>query len=162
MTAKPTAVFVRLPLSEDDCGLLIDASSFGAPDDSHDKALIAIGTPVAGGELEVVGMRTRDIRSIFTSIWHYSGDIESSGNYETELLVRQSDAQAALAAAHVDIARKDDEIDRLWAALENIEVSIDALPDDMEDYSKMNAREMRRQALEVVKDEVKTLKGQEA
>ncbi|KXV79702.1 hypothetical protein AD953_01310 [Acetobacter malorum] len=64
-----------------------------------------------------------------------------------------------LADAQVEIVRKDDEIDRLWAALESIELSIDALPDDMEDYSKMNAREMRRQALEVVKDEVKAMEG---
>lgn len=77
-------------------------------------------------------------------------------------LIREGDAQAALADAQAENVRKDDEIDRLWAALESIELSIDALPDDMEDYSKMNAREMRRQALEVVKDEVKALKGSTA
>lgn len=158
MTAKPTAVVVRLPLSEDDCGLLIDASSFGAPDDSHDKALLAIGTPVAGGELDVVGYITNNQPFDTNSPTHWILYKHQQHDWEHGV-VCQSDAQSALADAQAEIMRKDDEIDRLWAALESIESSIDALPDDMEDYSKMNAREMRRQALDVVKDEVKALKG---
>ena len=70
-------------------------------------------------------------------------------------LVRLSDALTKL-------AEKDAEISRLRSALEEIEMGIDALPDELECGGRMTAREMRRQALEVVKAEVKALKGPEA
>ncbi|WP_406238146.1 hypothetical protein ACF3NX_12480 [Acetobacter orientalis] len=52
MTEKPTGVFVRLPLSEEQRGLMVDAAALGQPDDSHDKAILTICTPVTGGELD--------------------------------------------------------------------------------------------------------------
>ncbi|CCT58541.1 hypothetical protein [Acetobacter pasteurianus] len=73
----------------------------------------------------------------------------------SEPLVFRSDALAKL-------AEKDAKIARLRQALDEIEMGIDALPDDNEDYSKMSAREMQRQALIIVKTEVKALKGPEA
>ncbi|GAA3671811.1 hypothetical protein [Acetobacter lovaniensis] len=48
---KPAGVFVRLPLSDEQREMMVDAAALGQPDDSHDKALIAIGTPVTDGEL---------------------------------------------------------------------------------------------------------------
>lgn len=128
---KPTGVFVRLPNDAADPQW---AKAYDAVvgDEGTKKAALwdfiqiakAIGTPVTGGELEVVGMRTRDIRSISTSIWHYSGDIESSGNYETELLVLQSDAQAQIAARDTEIVRLQEALE-LIANSDNIDNCLD-------------------------------------
>ncbi|MCP1271252.1 hypothetical protein [Acetobacter cerevisiae] len=67
-------------------------------------------------------------------------------------LVLKTDADA-------EIAKLRAEIECFHKALESIEMGIDALPDDNEDYSRMTAREMQRQALIIVKEELKALKG---
>lgn len=73
----------------------------------------------------------------------------------SEPLVFRSDALAKL-------AEKDVEIARLRSALDEIEMGIDALPDELECGDRMTAREMQRQALIIVKEEMKDLKGPEA
>ena len=145
MTDKPTGVFVRLPLSEDDCTLLIDASSFGAPDDSHDKALLAIGTPATGRELEVVGWahgpHVKDGQR-FYCIRPQDKAAKIRPYYDTAL-VRQSDALAKLAEryhagwvagkrdAHLSfkrkIAEKDAEIARLKEELQGFRAGLSDL-----------------------------------
>ncbi|OUI98770.1 hypothetical protein HK15_13030 [Acetobacter orientalis] len=105
---KPTGVFVRLPLSEEQLGLMVDAAAFGQPDDSHDKALTAIGTPVAGGALDVVAYTSpEDIRRVRKG---KSGDIYGAEKWEgsddcvfTIPLVRQSDAQAQIASLEAEV-----------------------------------------------------------
>lgn len=101
---KPTGVFVRLPLSEASRELLVDAAAFGKPDDSHDKAILAIGTPVTGGELEVAAYD--NCRSGYLS--------RAKPCTESIKLVRQSDAQAQIAALEAEIGR-------LREALESLE-----------------------------------------
>lgn len=161
MTPKPTAVVVRLPLSDSDRRLVkISYSGSMNSDEAFDKAILAIGTPVTGGELEAVGFEVVHVHGAdLTYCRDRAQKIASGAEGIIYPLIREGDAQAALADAQAEIVWKDDEIDRLWAALESIELSIDALPDDMEDYSKMTAREMQRQALIIVKEEVKALKG---
>lgn len=146
---KPTGVFVRLPLSVRDAAymLMITGTAEVQP------SLLAIGTPVTGGGLDYCAQIVwhEDAVEPEVAAWRRH-DIKKGDNIK---VVSQTDALAKL-------AEKDAEIARLWSALEDIEMGIDALPDDNEDYSKMSAREMRRQALEVVKAEVKALKGPEA
>lgn len=70
-------------------------------------------------------------------------------------LVRQSDHQAAIAALEAEVGR-------MREALEEIELGIDALSIEDDDGRRMAASEMKRQALEVVRSEMKALKGPEA
>jgi hypothetical protein len=94
MSNKHTGVFVRLPLSEVAQELLVDAAAFGKPDDSHDKAILAIGTPVTGGDIPVI-----------TTLGTLRDPIPC---------VRQSDAQAQMAALEAEVVR-------LRGALESLE-----------------------------------------
>lgn len=153
---KPNAVVVRLPLSDAQVLALLDAYT-GDKKTTNQKmedALLAIGTTVAGGELEAVGYITNNRPFGTNTLTHWI--LYKHRQHDQEYgVVRQSDAQAALAAAQAEIAR-------LWSALDEIEMGVDALPDDNEDYSRMTAREMQRQALIIVKEEMKALKGPEA
>ena len=120
MSKDVKGVFVRLPLSGDQKTCFYSRHYTGDPT----PGLIAIGMPVAGWDLEVVGMRTRDMRSIATSAWHYSGDVENDAStYETQFLICQSDALAKL-------AEKDAEIARLRAGLARIERQANEYPGD--------------------------------
>lgn len=78
---QPTGVFVRLPLSDAARELLVDAAAFGKPDDSHDQAILSIGTPVTGGKLKPF--------------------LPNSAGP----LVKLSDAQAAIAALEAEVGR---------------------------------------------------------
>lgn len=136
MSDKPIGVFVRLPLSEDDCVLLIDASSFGAPDDSHDKALIAIGTPVMGGELETEVVRVREHRKDIELPWTYhkappSDQDASEYELEVDRLITHKQALAKL-------AEKDTEIALLREVL-SLFTAYESLMDDGEDVAAMAA-----------------------
>lgn len=134
MTTKPTAVVVRLPLSEDDCTLLIDASSFGEPNDSHDKAILAIGTPVTGGELCSIGYINEDaIRGLATGVYRSASIFrdEDKEHYDTVALARLSDTQSQIAARDAEIARLR-EVLSLFTAYES-------LMDDGEDVAAMAA-----------------------
>ncbi|GAA3668824.1 MULTISPECIES: hypothetical protein [Acetobacter] len=103
MSNKPTGVFVRFPLSEAARELLVDAAAFGKPDDSHDKAILAIGTPVTGGELEVAAYD--NCRSGYLS--------RAKPCTESIKLVRQSDAQAQIAALEAEVVRLRHHLERI-------------------------------------------------
>lgn len=111
----PTGVFVRLPLSKAVEREFHKERVALWPDEVRglEDGLIAIGTPVAGGELEVRGYEYEVSRQ---GCAHFSHDVGPSvGTINSELsdiqyrnivpLVRQSDHQAALAAAQAEIAR---------------------------------------------------------
>lgn len=70
-------------------------------------------------------------------------------------LVKLSDAQTAIAALEAEVGR-------LREVIEEIELGIDALSSEEDDGGRMTASEMKRQALEVVRSEIKALKGPEA
>lgn len=101
---QPTGVFVRLPLSDEQRELMVDAAALGQHDDSHDKALLAIGTPVTGGELEV----------------YHALTVMTTGGPERVPLVRQLDAQAALASAQAEIVRLREHLTSCTVNLENV------------------------------------------
>lgn len=124
---KATGVFVRLPLSDEHRELMVDAAALGQPDDSHDKAILTIGTPVTDGELEVVGYAPGEDLPLY-------GDDGIDDTCFTEIslhrqadndipLIRQSDALAKL-------AEKDAEIARLRDGLARIEKQADEYPGD--------------------------------
>lgn len=92
----PTGVFVRLPLSEEERDLLVDASAYGKPDDSHDTALLSIGTPV-------------EVEALKPFLPNSAGP-----------LVRLVDAQAAPAAAQAEIVRLREHLTSCTANLENV------------------------------------------
>ena len=110
MSEEVKGVFVRLPLSDAAQELLVDAAAFGKPDDSHDKAILAIGTPVTGGDVPVAAYTSQhDIDRVRKG---KSGDIYGAKNWEGSdeevfniPLVRQSDAQAKIAALEVEVVR---------------------------------------------------------
>ncbi|WP_156478949.1 hypothetical protein [Acetobacter senegalensis] len=90
MTDKPTGVFVRLPLSDAHVLTLLDAYT-GGKETTNTKmqdALLDIGTPVTGGELEV----------------YHAPTVISKNGAECIPLVRQSDALAKLAEKNAEIA----------------------------------------------------------
>ncbi|WP_086635733.1 hypothetical protein [Acetobacter sp. DsW_059] len=68
-----------------------------------------------------------------------------------------------LSEALTILAERDVKIARLQEALAEIELGIDALSDEDEDEDddgrRIPAREMKRQALEVIRSEIKALKG---
>lgn len=142
VTKEVKGVFVRLPLSEVAEELLVDAAAFGKPDDSHDKALLTIGTPVTGGVLKTMAHISR------------GGDrISLRRKTERDIpLVRQSDAQAKIAALEAEVVR-------LRETMKEIELGIDALSSEEDDGGRMTSSEMKRRALEVIRSEVKALKG---
>ncbi|KXV59963.1 hypothetical protein AD947_03110 [Acetobacter tropicalis] len=156
---------MRLPLSDEQVLSVLDSYT-GDKESTNaamQKTILSIGMPVTGDDLSEVGLEVVHAHGTdLTYCREHAQRIANGADGIIYSLVRQSDHIAKLAEKDAEIVRKDAEIERLWAALEGIEVSIDALPDDNEDYSRMSAREMQRQALEVVKAEVKALKGTEA
>ena len=101
MSEEVKAVFVRLPLSEDARELLVDAAAFGKPDDSHDKAILAIGTPATGGALETLAyevLRRGNVEIVYA-------DMIRADDENAVALVRQSDAQAQIAALEAEVVR---------------------------------------------------------
>lgn len=135
---KHTGVFVRLPLSREDEQKIHDLEPYKG---GKERALLSIGTPVTGGELEVVCSIDedilRDISELDDDDEEYVTDMVFKPNPEgvdTAPLVRQSDALAKLAErynagwvagkrdAHLSytrqIAAKDAEIARLQKALD--------------------------------------------
>ncbi|GCD53076.1 hypothetical protein [Acetobacter pasteurianus] len=69
------------------------------------------------------------------------------------------DYEATVAHYEAKLAERDAEISRLWAALDSIECGIDALPADNEYGSRISAHQMQWQAVDLVKEEIKALKG---
>ncbi|MFT8445093.1 MAG: hypothetical protein ABF751_09800 [Acetobacter orientalis] len=120
---KPTGVFVRLPLSEERAQAMYD---YVAGDISKEDAILAIGTPVTGGELAVVdyseyepvyhdqgmgcGLEDRGIHDRYEAMsygWEQAMERACSEFPETTLL---SDAQAQIAARDAEIARLNEEL----------------------------------------------------
>lgn len=102
------AVVVRLPLSGEQREKFLFCIDSGEPIDAEtsalEAALLAIGTPVAGGELEYCAQ----------IVWHDDAvepEVAACRNKDIKKgdsikVVRQSDAQSALAAAHAEIAEE--------------------------------------------------------
>ncbi|CEF41085.1 hypothetical protein predicted by Glimmer/Critica [Acetobacter senegalensis] len=119
MTDKPTGVFVRLhngALNEEQIAKLCN------PKRTMTESLLAIGTPVTGGELDIVCSIDedilRDVRELDDDDEEYVTDMVFKPNpdgVDTVPLVRQSDALAKL-------AEKDAEIARLSTALQSEDI----------------------------------------
>ncbi|MBS1014456.1 hypothetical protein [Acetobacter persici] len=123
---QPTGVFVRLPLSDTEKMALTSGVKMGG---SIADGILAIGTPVTDGELEVVdysayepeyhsegmgcGLEDRGIHDRYEAMgygWDQALDRACSEFPEAVLL---SDALAKLAEKDAEIAQKDAEIERL-------------------------------------------------
>ena len=111
---------VTLPLTEEDCNLLIKASSFWSSADSHNKAIRSIGTLVDSSVPVVARTSELDLACVRKG---KPGDIYSHESWEgsdnpvfTVPLVRQSDHLAAL-------AEKQAEVERLRGCLKKIATS---------------------------------------
>lgn len=104
MSDKPTGVFVRLPLSETDARKIrsaIDTPSYEP--ESLSAELLAIGTPVPGGDLEVVAYDN-------IASGHLSRVRPCGPNIN---LVRQPDAQAKIMVLEAEVVRLREENERL-------------------------------------------------
>lgn len=126
MTEKPTGVFVRLPLSEEDlatfngkCRIEYDVKQDIAHLGGVEGGILAIGTPITGGELEVAGWcHPQQLSDLYIDNGSPEGErfvVMSRvqiGSRDIPL-VRQSEAQAQIAA-------RDAEITRLREALQEI------------------------------------------
>ncbi|WP_215755054.1 hypothetical protein [Acetobacter sp. P5B1] len=111
MTAKPTAVVVRLPLSDAQKTCFYSRHYTGDPT----PGLIAIGTPVAGGELEYCAQIVWHDDAVEPEVaaWR-NKDIKKGASIK---VVRQSDAQAALAAAQAENMRLRDHLETVRSYL---------------------------------------------
>lgn len=150
MTPKPTAVVVRLPLSGDQKTCFYSRHYTGDPT----PGLIAIGTPVASGELEVVGYVSENSICLMTEQAARSIHLlrEHERSFDTGL-VRQSGAQAALAAAQAEIA-EEQRISNLRA--EAIERWSNSCAQQDEIIAGLQAENMRlREHLETVRSYLK-------
>lgn len=105
---KPTGVFVRLPLSTNDIKRMDRAMSRSLVahanptlESASEAAMLAIGVPVQGRELEVVAYD-----NIATGYLSRAKPVTPSVN-----LVRQSDAQAHIAALEVEVVRLREDMD---------------------------------------------------
>lgn len=121
---KPTGVFVQLPLSTRDIrrmdramSRILEAHAKPTLEGASEAALLAIGTPVAGGELEVVGYSGRvtsnydaekgaytnfDLSRRLISI---SVSVPVGSVKDLCALVRQSEALAQIAARDAETGR---------------------------------------------------------
>lgn len=112
---QPTGVFVRLPLDEAQIMKLYN------PKKSGNENLLAIGTPVTGGELRMRGYEYEVKRQGCDEFSHDVGRSVSSINpaisgieyRNISPLVSQSDAQAAIAVLEAEITKKNDTIKSL-------------------------------------------------
>jgi hypothetical protein len=117
---KPTGVFVRLPLSNEQLGKLL------APIGTLNERMISIGTPVTGGELQVVAYD-----NIASGYLSRVEPVTPSIN-----LVRQSDAQAQIAALEAEVVRLREENERL-----NRQIRPQFFCSDILEESSMDTRE---------------------
>jgi hypothetical protein len=94
MSAKPTGVFVRLPVTDEQAEEMYRAycaayasSSLTTRGIATQAALLAIGTPVTGGDMQVFDI------------------VDAAYGNANEKYVRQSDAQAQIAALEAEVVR---------------------------------------------------------
>ncbi|PEN28156.1 hypothetical protein [Acetobacter fabarum] len=121
---KPTGVFVRLPLSTRDIRRMdratsrfLEAHAKPTLEGASEAALLAIGTPVAGGELEVVGYSGRVTNNYDAEKGAYTNfdlsrrlisisvSVPVGSVKDLCALVRQSEALAQIAARDAEIGR---------------------------------------------------------
>ena len=86
---NPTGVFVQLPLSNEQLGKLL------APIGTLNERMLAIGTPVTGGDIPVVTT------------------LPAGALPEPVPCIRQSESQAQIAARDAEIARLREALDRI-------------------------------------------------
>ncbi|WP_395495798.1 hypothetical protein [Acetobacter sp. KSO5] len=111
MTSKPTAVVVRLPLSDNEKMALTSGVKMGG---SIEQGLLAIGTPVAGGELKIWGNVSRENAKDLgpeQAVLMFGG--ADTGPDDINLV----DAEAALAAAQAEIAWLRDHLETVRSYL---------------------------------------------
>ncbi|MFH7812457.1 MULTISPECIES: hypothetical protein [Acetobacter] len=115
---QPTGVFVRLPLNEEQVESVLN-SYVGDKESTNicmQKTILELGTPVTGGKLKIVGYAPSHLEGGWCAIFRKKSDALKS----SIPLVRQSDAQAQIAALEAEVVR-------LREALEGIE---NGLPED--------------------------------
>ena len=163
MSDKPTGVFVRLPLS----GAQINSADAIAKEiaennaenewrfarhhfASCDNLVRSMGTPVTGGKEICSGIVKWHENDIEPTLETYVPNAFGRGT--SVKIVTLSDHQAQIAALEAEVVR-------LREVIEEIELGIDALSSEEDDGGRITSSEMKRQALEVVRSEVKALKG---
>lgn len=108
---KPTGVFVRLPLSEEQ---IVSIAGWipGSREELRNEVLPSIfsiiGTPVTGGELYPIGYIHEDaIGGLATGVYQSASIFrdEDEEHNDSIPLVRQSEAQAQIAARDAEIVR---------------------------------------------------------
>lgn len=110
MSEDVKGVFVRLPLSEEQVKTLEYRL------EGYNSALLAIGTPITGGELYPIGYINEDaIGGLATGVYQSASIFrdEDVEHHDTVALTRQSDALAKLAERDAEIARLRDLLERL-------------------------------------------------
>ncbi|MFP2873709.1 hypothetical protein ACLEIY_15945 [Acetobacter tropicalis] len=114
---KVTGVFVHLPLSDEDCMTIRKhITSKCLTNDGIVNGLLAIGTPVTGGELYPIGYINEDaIGGLATGVYQSASIFrdEDVERHDTVALTRQSDTLAKLAEKDAEIARYREVISRI-------------------------------------------------
>ncbi|MFT9025969.1 hypothetical protein [Acetobacter indonesiensis] len=131
MSDKPIGVFVRLPLSDEQKQAMYD---YVSGDISMEAAILAIGTPVTGGELEVVGYAPGEDLPLY-------GDEGIDDTCFTEIsLHRQADNDVPLihqSDALAKLAEKDAEIVELREAEAHARADAEAAKARVERFRKI-------------------------
>lgn len=107
---KPTGVFVRLPLSGAEKMALTSGVKMGG---DIEAGIAAIGSPVMGGELEISGYIPEKPCLTKRDGTNASTFEDREDRRHTIPLVRQSDAQAQIAARDAEIVRLREENEAL-------------------------------------------------
>ena len=107
MSDKPTGVFVRLPLSDEQRGKIVAEMMFAplSVSDAFSKAALNIGTPVTGGDMEITGYIPEQWCLTKRDGTNASTFEDRQGRRHTIPLIRQSDAQAQIAALEAEVVR---------------------------------------------------------
>jgi hypothetical protein len=110
MSNKPAGVFVRLPLSAAQREQYLDVINSGEPLEAEASALeagiLAIGTPVTGGDIPIMAhIHSGDLRNFVSAASHYKlcTVLSKSTSSAYTPLVRQSDAQAQITALEAEV-----------------------------------------------------------
>nr|WP_279184718.1 hypothetical protein [Acetobacter syzygii] len=105
---KPTGVFIRLPLSGEEASTMRDhIMSQILTTDALEHTLHAIGTPITGGKLKIVGYAPSHLEGGLCAIFRKKSDALKS----SIPLARQSDAQAKIAALEAEVVRLREALD---------------------------------------------------
>ena len=127
MSEDIKGVFVQLPLSDERREVFVTEMDCGA---EVEQAILAIGTPVTGGDLYPVGYTSEDaIGGLATGVYSFASIFRDNDaeHYDTVPLVRQSDAQAQIAVLEADVAQKDQRIAELEEELSGFRAGLSEL-----------------------------------